>query len=78
MLIRKTTMLAGLVLAVAALIPASALAKKGGETAVLPASAHPHGQTYSQWAARWWQWIMAEPVSTNPNLDTTGEFCDRG
>ena len=28
------------------------------------------------WSAEWWQWVLGIPQATNPQLDTTGEFCD--
>lgn len=28
--------------------------------------------------AEFWQWVLTQPVETNPLLDTTGEFCDVG
>src|SRR5439155_23432452 len=57
-----------------ALTPA-ALAEGPG---VVPPAAHPYGHTYSDWAARWWQWALAQPLSTNPVLDTTGANCAAG
>jgi len=42
---------------------------------VLPPKAHPHGRSFSEWAAAWWTWALSQPVDTNPILDTTGEFC---
>lgn len=45
---------------------------------VLPTGVRPYGVTYSEWAARWWQWALAQPVSTNPVVDGTGEFCGAG
>ena len=36
------------------------------------------GTTYEQWSADWWRWAYSIPASTNPLLDTTGEFCDEG
>jgi hypothetical protein len=40
-----------------------------------PAPVKPHGVSYSQWAALWWQWGVGTPVPTNPVLDTTGANC---
>jgi hypothetical protein len=42
---------------------------------VLPLDSSPFGNTYGEWSARWWQWVMAIPAATNPNLDTTGANC---
>ena len=33
--------------------------------------------TYSQWAAKWWQWELSIPLATDPQTDTTGEFADQ-
>src|SRR3954468_9608101 len=38
----------------------------------------PLGTSYSEWAARWWQWALAQPAAVNPIRDTTGQFCTRG
>lgn len=40
--------------------------------------AKPHGKSYSQWAAEWWQWAVETPASVNPVLDTTGAHCAEG
>jgi hypothetical protein len=45
---------------------------------VLPPTAHPHGRSYSEWAAAWWTWALSQPVSTNPVLDPNGAFCANG
>src|SRR4051794_6421772 len=45
---------------------------------IAPIQSHPHGQTYSQWAAEWWQWAFETPASVNPVLDLTGEHCAEG
>jgi len=36
------------------------------------------GATYSEWSARWWQWLLSFPADSNPNFDTTGAACDAG
>jgi len=40
---------------------------------VHPPSSTPYGKTYGEWAAAWWQWVLAIPASRNPMVDTTGE-----
>lgn len=45
---------------------------------VLPPNSHPFGLTYAQWAVKWWQWVLAQPIPTNPNLDLTGQYCGIG
>jgi hypothetical protein len=45
---------------------------------IAPVNSKPHGKSYSQWAAAWWQWAYSIPASANPLLDTTGENSDEG
>jgi hypothetical protein len=45
---------------------------------IAPIQSKPHGQSYSEWAALWWQWVLEIPTSVNPLLDTTGEHCAQG
>ncbi len=49
----------------------SALAKggAGADPKVLPPHSHAYGVTYSEWSARWWQWVYSLPTSTN-GVDT--------
>jgi hypothetical protein len=42
---------------------------------IAPPQSRPHGKSYSEWAAAWWQWALTIPVSSNPVLDLTGEHC---
>ena len=63
-------LLAVMVLAVA---PSGAVAKQ--HAPVLPPTAHPFGQSYSAWAADWWQWALEQPTATNPLVDPTGANC---
>jgi len=42
---------------------------------IAPSQASPHGRTYGEWAAAWWQWALEIPVSSNPVVDPTGEHC---
>jgi hypothetical protein len=42
---------------------------------IAPIQSHPHGKTYGQWAALWWQWALETPASQNPVTDTTGAYC---
>ena len=70
---RSLSYMAALALLVLALVPA--VVQAAPSEAVLPPTAKPYGQTYSEWAARWWQWALGQPISTNPVLDQTGENC---
>ncbi len=45
---------------------------------IFPRDSSPYGNTYGEWTARWWQWLLSIPTNKNPNLDTTGENCDEG
>ena len=45
---------------------------------IAPIQSRPHGQTYSEWAAQWWQWALETPASVNPLTDTTGVHCAQG
>lgn len=45
---------------------------------IIPIQSHPYGQTYGQWAVRWWQWALSIPASSNPVADTSGEFAGVG
>lgn len=38
----------------------------------------PYGFTYGQWTAKWWQWALSLPKNSNPLLDDSGRFADRG
>src|SRR5262249_52411346 len=48
----------------------------GGNTNpnVLPLGASAFGHSYGEWAERYWQWVLAQPTSSNPQLDGTGAF----
>ena len=45
---------------------------------IVPIKSHPFGNTYGEWAAKWWQWALGTPARINPLFDATGEFCDAG
>jgi hypothetical protein len=38
----------------------------------------PHGRSYAEWAAAWWQWALGNPATGNPLLDPTGDACATG
>ena len=50
----------------------SALANGNLNPGIAPANSDPHGKSYSQWAAAWWQWALSIPVAQNPLADETG------
>jgi len=45
---------------------------------ILPPNSHPHGATYGEWAARWWQWALSIPADKSPFADPTGDHCGEG
>lgn len=49
--------------------------KSNLNTGILPSDSKPYGLTYGEWSAKWWQWALSIPSTTNPLTDTTGEFC---
>lgn len=57
----------------AGFLPGAALAKDSPRP-VPP----PQPDKYSELSAQWWQWALAQRVSENPLLDSTGEFCGVG
>jgi hypothetical protein len=65
------------VLVVPATMPA-AVSAGNPNPRVLPPNSHPHGLTYAQWSAKWWQWALAVPAPVNPILDATGANCAQG
>lgn len=36
---------------------------------VLPPSARPHGASYAEWSARWWQWALSTPATAMGPFD---------
>jgi len=61
-------------LALGSVCAPGAVARKA-RAPVLPPTAHPYGQSYSEWAADWWQWALSQPADTNPLTDPTGARC---
>ena len=47
-------------------------AQSGGNPSVIPPNTKPHGLTYGEWSAKWWQWAYSLPVTQNPFFDETG------
>ncbi len=43
-----------------------------------PADTIQYNQTYGEWTARWWQWLIRIPENINPALDATGQNCHEG
>ncbi len=55
-----------------ALVGATVALAANPNPGVLPPQSHPHGKTYGEWNASWWQWFFSVPASTNPGLATNG------
>src|SRR5512142_3011564 len=49
-----------------------------GNPGVIPPQANSHGQSYGEWSADWWQWILSIPADHNPALDLTGADAAQG
>jgi hypothetical protein len=65
-----------LALLVLGLSPAGALAERADpKPRVFSPNAQPYGQSYGEWAADWWQWVLTQPAATNPLTDPTGAQC---
>jgi hypothetical protein len=47
----------------------------GGNIAIFPSDSEPYGLTYSEWTAKWVQWVFSMPEEDNPAVDDTGENC---
>ncbi len=75
---KTNALLATALLTLAAASPL--LAGKGNQSnpGIIPPQASSHGHTYSEWAAKWWQWVSSFPLAQNPNLDPTGEWAALG
>jgi len=49
-----------------------------GNHDIAPPNSEPYGKTYSEWSARWWQWVYSIPVAENPVTDPTGQYAGEG
>jgi hypothetical protein len=68
----------GLRFAVTALAMAPVVESHAGQPEIAPIQSHPYGQTYNEWASRWWRVALETPASVNPLADETGANCDQG
>lgn len=48
---------------------------QGSNSEVYAPAATIAGSSYAQWSQAWWQWLLAIPANTNPQNDTSGQFC---
>jgi hypothetical protein len=42
-------------------------------TSIYAINSMPYGRTYSEWTAKWWQWLLSIPKCSSPAFDTTGK-----
>ena len=45
---------------------------------IIPPGTTGFGKTYGAWSAAWWQYVFAQPASSNPLTDPTGAVCQAG
>lgn len=45
-----------------------------GNPGVFPPQSQPYGESYSEWVAKFWQWVLSVPADRSPLTDATGEF----
>ncbi|MCX9083155.1 MAG: hypothetical protein OIN83_13285 [Candidatus Methanoperedens sp.] len=77
----KKIFLLGIVLVVlfgATMSVAAMEASSNPNPGVLPPDSELQGLTYSEWSAKWWQWLLGIPADKNPNLDDSGANCAEG
>jgi hypothetical protein len=43
---------------------------------VLPPQSHPHGMSYAEWSAAYWQWLFALPLEGHPGNDNPFDVTD--
>jgi hypothetical protein len=65
---------------IAGLLTASntALGQSLGNSQVVQPNAIEFGNSYGEWSARWWQWLVSIPAATNPNLTSGAVDCTLG
>jgi hypothetical protein len=61
--------IAAVILIVGLLSPVYA---KNANPGVMPPNAQPHGMTYGELSAAWWQWAFSLPIEQNPFFDENG------
>jgi hypothetical protein len=69
-LIIGTAIVAGLIAAGRTIAPAQADAVK-----IIGVNDNAYGNTYGEWSAEWWQWVLSVPAADSPIADTTGTNC---
>lgn len=74
---RRTAAVSALVVLLVSL-PVVALSAGNPNPRVLPPNSCPHGLSYGEWGAYWWQWVLGIPWWENPLLDDTGALAGVG
>jgi hypothetical protein len=75
----RTSLALSLIAALALAVPVQhARADSNSNLGIVPPNSVYDGHTYGGWSARWWQYVLAQPVSSNPLLDNTGTNCSVG
>jgi hypothetical protein len=69
--------IAGLVLGLSASADL-AFAQALGNSQVVQPNTDEFGASYSEWSARWWQWLVSIPAAQNPNLASGAVDCMLG
>ncbi len=64
------------VVAVIGLMVAAASADANSSRVVEPGQQF-FGKSYNELASKWTNWLVVEPIATNPAFDPDGRFCDR-
>ena len=65
-------------LAAAQPVPGQSINAQLGPVIPQPLSVEQTGKTYGAWSAAWWQYVEAQPASTGPLADSTGQTCAVG
>ena len=55
-----------------------ALGQSLGNSQVVQPNSTEFGNTYGEWSARWWQWLVSIPADTNPNFSSGNVDCTLG
>jgi hypothetical protein len=56
----------------------AALSQSLGNSQVVQPNSIEFENTYGEWSARWWQWLVSIPAATNPNLTSGAVDCTLG
>jgi hypothetical protein len=75
----RTSLALSLIAALALAVPVQhARADSTSNLGIVPPDSVYDGHTYGGWSARWWQYVLSQPASSNPLLDATGAGCGVG